>query len=65
MTAPCKDCPNRHPLCHAECEQYLAYKAEREARREERRITRDVAAVRSTSYLKYERMKLNHDKKVK
>ena len=65
MTAPCKDCPDRHPLCHSECEKYLAYKAEREEQRMERRLTRDVMAVRSTSYLKYERMKLNHDKKVK
>lgn len=62
MTAPCKDCPDRHPLCHSECEKYLAYKAEREEQRRERILTRDVAAVRSTSYLKYERIRLNHEK---
>lgn len=20
--SPCKDCPNRHPACHGECDQY-------------------------------------------
>lgn len=28
---PCvKDCPDRQPGCHAKCEKYLAWKAERE-----------------------------------
>ena len=28
---PCvKDCPDRTPGCHAKCEKYLAWKAERE-----------------------------------
>ena len=30
MEAPCRDCPKRYPLCHSECEQYLAYRAERD-----------------------------------
>ena len=29
--APCKDCPNRHPACHDQCEKYLAWKAELKA----------------------------------
>ena len=65
MTAPCKDCPDRHPLCHSECPKYLAYKAEREEMRRERRLTRDVMAVRSMTFKKFERIRLNHDKKVK
>ena len=28
VKTPCKDCEERHPLCHAECERYMAYKAE-------------------------------------
>lgn len=33
----CYDCvtPKRHPGCHAECEEYLKEKAERDRRREE------------------------------
>ena len=27
--SPCWECPERHPLCHAECEKYQAYAAER------------------------------------
>ena len=33
MNAPCKDCPDRQVLCHASCEKYLAYRAERDRRR--------------------------------
>lgn len=25
MKAPCKDCPDRHPNCHSECEAYQAF----------------------------------------
>ena len=28
ITAPCKDCPNRHPHCHGECEAYKTFKNE-------------------------------------
>jgi len=33
---PCKDCPERNELCHATCEKYKAYRAEREALYEDR-----------------------------
>lgn len=33
--------------------------------RRERRLTRDVMAVRSMTYKKFERIRLNHEKKVK
>lgn len=26
LKAPCKDCPDRRPLCHAECERYLDFR---------------------------------------
>ncbi len=29
----CFNCKKRHPLCHADCEEYLAAKADREERR--------------------------------
>lgn len=28
-TAPCKDCVDRHPGCHSECERYAEYSNER------------------------------------
>lgn len=31
LSAPCKDCEDRHEGCHAECERYKVYKNEREA----------------------------------
>lgn len=30
MRPPCKDCPDRHELCHATCKRYLAYREERD-----------------------------------
>lgn len=30
MTAPCKDCPDRHTACHDTCEKYKAFRAYRE-----------------------------------
>ena len=25
--SPCKDCTDRHPLCHSDCERYISYKS--------------------------------------
>lgn len=30
MQAPCLDCSDRHPLCHADCRRYAEYKKELE-----------------------------------
>jgi len=35
-TAPCKDCPDRTVGCHASCEKYIAFAAERERIRTEK-----------------------------
>ena len=37
LQAPCKDCENRHPHCHGECELYKKYKEESETQKEEYR----------------------------
>lgn len=43
MQAPCKDCENRHPNCHSECEAYQAFwRANREAN--EKRLMENTAA---------------------
>ena len=36
MTCPCRECEERTETCHAECEKYLAFRAECEQRRKER-----------------------------
>lgn len=28
--SPCKDCEKRHPHCHSECEEYAAYREDRD-----------------------------------
>lgn len=30
MNAPCKDCPDRHAVCHDICEKYQAFRRERQ-----------------------------------
>jgi len=42
MISPCKGCPDRHELCHADCERYGAWKAYKEAGRRKRREIMDV-----------------------
>ena len=34
MNSPCKDCPKRHMLCHAECNDYALYRREIDRKRE-------------------------------
>lgn len=34
--APCKGCKKRHIACHAECEEYIAWKAKHDAARHDR-----------------------------
>lgn len=36
MKAPCKDCPDRHPNCHSQCEAYQEYAAFNRAKNEQR-----------------------------
>ena len=34
ITAPCKDCPDRHINCHSSCERYAEYKKKNNEQRE-------------------------------
>ena len=36
-TAPCKNCPERHPCCWDTCEKYQVFKKENEEMKEEMR----------------------------
>lgn len=39
----CKDCPDRHIGCHAECEKYQRERAEHEQIKAKRNAERDIA----------------------
>lgn len=49
MKAPCKDCENRHPNCHAHCGEYQAFHAENARRLEAQHKANDVFAYRHES----------------
>lgn len=56
MKAPCKDCPNRHPNCHSECEDYIAYDKDNKrkcAERAERSLSRDKSPNRIARERRY------------
>lgn len=57
LSAPCKDCAERHPGCHSECERYKEYSREQAQGREKRRIDGEYAAVRGAQVDKAERKK--------
>ena len=52
MNPPCRNCPRRTVGCHGSCDDYQAYKADREAQYEQRRAARDVTDARSDSWQK-------------
>lgn len=48
MQAPCKDCPDRHYLCHSTCEKYREFRKHRdfilEQKRKEQQLIDDLWA---------------------
>ena len=59
ITAPCKDCADRHVGCHSSCEKYQAFHRENEARLEAQRMARvldyDDAFIKRMQNFKYKR----------
>jgi hypothetical protein len=53
MRAPCKDCPDRHELCHAHCEKYIEYRKQLDEVREKRMME---AEINSTHYAMRKKM---------
>lgn len=54
---PCKDCPDRTVDCHAECEQYAAFDAERKQLQAERILRNDSYLVDNPEKLRSIRRK--------
>lgn len=51
-TAPCKDCPDRHPNCHSKCAKYKDFRHELDIKAE---------AIRKQKYI--EQLAIRHIKK--
>lgn len=49
FNAPCKDCPDRHELCHSDCDRYIAYQIVngilREQKIKEKKLQDDIWAT--------------------
>lgn len=39
VISPCKDCPDRYPGCHGDCEKYADYRAKVDRQRESLKST--------------------------
>lgn len=46
MNAPCKDCPDRHEICHDSYERYMEFRRERE----KIRAAKEQERIRSKKY---------------
>ena len=61
---PCaQGCPERTPECHGTCERYAAFRAAREQVYAERAAKRRAVDARSETFLRWERKKLNAEKR--
>ena len=63
MKAPCKDCPDRHELCHMECERYLEYRKERDRMNEDRKAEKQLHWDLNQNASRALRAKLNRFKR--
>ena len=58
MANDCRDCAERHPHCHSECERYKAFKKDMEVRRaylhqdEEYQLYREREDIKITKHMK-------------
>lgn len=54
---PCtRDCPNRHPHCHGDCEPYLAFYAWRRQENERRLRSQDADQMKISAIMKAKRL---------
>lgn len=49
MNTPCKDCPDRHPVCHDSCLKYAEFKRQRGAEAAYTREMLDTGKVTTTT----------------
>lgn len=63
MNAPCRGCPDRHPLCHMDCPKYLEFRAERDRINAERRAEKQLTWDTNQNAMRSLRVKLNRYKR--
>lgn len=64
MTAPCKDCPDRHYKCHSECERYKEFRKHCDNVRKQMQLeslSRKIEIDRAIRTKEYHRKKQHHD----
>jgi hypothetical protein len=62
MIYPCKDCEERRPACHGDCEKYLAAKEEHEQIKKSGKIDKIANAIRIEGALKVQTKKIKAGK---
>ena len=62
IDAPCKDCEERHDVCHDHCEKYQEYKKERELIRKARAesVATGAQIFDASDRMKKRRSKIKH-----
>ena len=50
MKAPCKNCKERHDLCHSDCPLYLEFKRDLEDQRKKREFEKITRPVYKTNW---------------
>ena len=66
MTAPCKDCPDRHYKCHSECERYKEFRKQCDDVRKQMHLDslgRKIEIDRAIKRQEYHRKRQHTDKK--
>lgn len=66
MTAPCKDCPDRHYKCHSECGRYKEFRKQCDNVRKQMQLeslARKIDIDRAIQRKEYHRKKQHHDVK--
>lgn len=56
MKPPCKGCPDRAMGCHGKCEEYAAFKAEREAELHARFLASEAKAATVDGFERVQRI---------
>jgi len=60
---PCHGCPDRHELCHAECEKYREFRMVMDRRCAEREIIWCVRSIRSDAVVRRMRDAMKRQKR--
>lgn len=63
MNSPCKDCPDRRPKCHGQCEKYQAFSAARAEALKQNRLAMDVTTHTIDNHMRIQRKIHKHTRR--